>query len=363
MANRLVVLVALSCSLLGCPPPGGSDGGTVPTPLSFCEKYSSPDFACDFLPSCGLYDSRDACLTQLRAQNSAADCATSLAVVDVAAGWVHYDAATGEKCLNDIKTTCDQFPRSCLNVFTGARTDGQSCHTDTCVTGFYCASDGGCPGSCAAKKPEGTVVRSSTMCIEGTESHFGLPDGGFGSYCQKPVGEGQSCANTECEDGLFCDADDTCAKPYGIGEKCTNPGEYAECEYKYGTVCQPSLDGGDNRCGKYAKRGEPCGYCTVDLRCVIAQGQSSGTCGDLGASGDSCRFDDECTAGLYCNSNSHTCETPRALNADCSGGAECVENARCTYEQPNDGGFTPEYHCRSYDGGTINVSYCQQTEP
>lgn len=362
MANRIGVLVALAFSLSGCPSPNGNDAGSdVPTPLAFCEKYASPQFACDFLPGCGLYASRESCLTQLGAQDNVADCAASLAVFDSAAGWVRYDAAEATRCLNDIKTTCEQFPRSCLNVFSGARTEGQSCHTDTCVTGFYCASDGGCPGSCAPKKPEGTIVRSSSMCIEGTEAHFGLPDGGFGTYCQKPVGEGQPCANTECEDGLFCDADDKCAKPYGIGEKCTNPGEYAECEVKFGTVCQPSLDGGDNRCGKRAKRGEACGYCTVDLRCVIAQGQSAGTCGDLGASGDSCRFDEECTSGLYCHSQK--CETPRDVGSDCAGGAQCVTGARCQFEFPGDGGSTVEYHCRATDAGVINVSYCVQTEP
>lgn len=364
MVNRCVVVLVCG-SLFGCPPQSGNDAGPgVETALAFCQRYTSPEYACDFLPGCGAFDSRDGCLAVLGAQNGGTDCATSEFVKAVDEGWVGYDAAAGAKCLADFKSTCSQYPASCAGIFVGLKTEGQACHSSSCVTGFYCASDGGCPGTCAAKKPAGTEVRSSVMCIEGTKSHFGLPDGGFGSLCVTPVGQGQPCGDTECNDGLFCNAQKTCVKPFALGEPCTQPGTYSpECEPLLGVACQPATDGGVSRCGKLARRGEACGFCAQDLRCVIPQGQTSGVCGDLGTAGQSCRVDPECQSGLYCNSGSHLCESPRALGADCTGSAQCQNGLRCEYEQPTDGGFTPEFHCRTYDGGTGDISYCQQTEP
>ena len=270
MVNRCVVVLVCG-SLFGCPPQSGNDAGPgVETALAFCQRYTSPEYACDFLPGCGAFDSRDGCLAVLGAQNGGTDRATSEFVKAVDEGWVGYDAAAGAKCLADFKSTCSQYPASCAGIFVGLKTEGQACHSSSCVTGFYCASDGGCPGTCAAKKPAGTEVRSSVMCIEGTKSHFGLPDGGFGSLCVTPVGQGQPCGDTECNDGLFCNAQKTCVKPFALGEPCTQQGTYSpECEPLLGVACQPATDGGVSRCGKLARRGEACGFCAQDLRCVI----------------------------------------------------------------------------------------------
>lgn len=368
MTNRGAVVGAMCCVLFGCPqspPKGAGDAGTgVETALAFCQRYTSPDFACDFLPGCGAFDTREGCLAALHAQNDGLDCSNVEFVVAVNEGRLTYDAAAAAACFAEYKSTCSQTPASCSRVFAGAKVAGEDCRTDECEAGFYCASDGGCPGTCAARKPAGTEVRSSSMCIEGTKSHFGLPDGGFGSICVTPVTQGQPCADTECADGLFCNAQHTCVKPFALGEQCSQPGtSSAECEPLIGVTCQPANDGGVSRCGKLARRGEACGFCTQDLRCVIPQGQTFGVCGDLGTAGQSCRIDTECQLGLYCNNTSHLCESPRGLDADCTGYARCQTGLRCEYEQPTDGGFTPEFHCRTYDGGTAAGYTCEQTEP
>lgn len=363
MVNRYVVVV-VCCSLFGCPSPGTQDAGiSVPTALAFCEHYTDPERACDTLTACGQFSTREGCLEVVRA-NGEQDCSQVEFVKSVRDGWVKYDAALAAKCLGDLPTTCRPDAPSCRKVFSGTKAEGEDCRADSCVTGFYCASDGGCPGTCSEKKPAGSVVKSSTMCIESTKDFFGLPDGGFGIVCKTPVGEGESCASDPCADELHCSPQKKCVKTLALGDACANAGTYApDCGQRYGIACQPSADGGAPRCGLLAKRGEPCGYCQNDLRCVIPPGQQFGTCGDLGTAGQSCRSAQECSAGLYCNSQSKLCESPRALGAACEGYAECQLGLRCEFELPNDGGFTPEYYCRTYDAGVYEPNYCPETEP
>jgi hypothetical protein len=95
-----------------------------------------------------------------------------------------------------------------------------------------------------------------------------------GEACYGTCEAANTCGDAVCADGEYCDRDDT---------------------------CQPKLDVGD-ACG-FA---DDCTATSEDVRCLVASGESEGTCTAYGtvAAGEACGFDDDfCASGLSCDDN------------------------------------------------------------
>ena len=164
---------------------------------------------------------------------------------------------------------------------------------------------------------------------------------------------GVACTQADaCLAGLLCDfTSGVCVAPGGEGAACNDNSLLCTT----GLACQPASDGGVSRCARYASRGELCGQCKLDLRC-LRDGGVDGVCGDLSGDGGDCFSDSDCAAPLWCNALSMQCQPPPGEGDSCAG-TPCPAGLGCVV---GDGGAEV---CVSIDGGAFDVTCSDTGEP
>jgi hypothetical protein len=213
----------------------------------------------------------------------------------------------------------DAVPECSTN---GDCADGNPCTTDTCNAGSCSRTDN------SASCDDGLFCNGDDTCSGGTcSSHDGDPCAG-GPQCADSCNEGaNSCdspAGTPCDDGLFCNGDDTCSAgtcSAHDGDPCAG-----------GPQCADFCDESENACltpaGTACEDGDACttsDACDGDGACL---GGIPVTCDD----GDACNGVETCDAELgclpgetvQCSDDPGVCLT----NARCEDG-ECVADPLC----------------------------------
>ncbi len=244
----------------------------------------------------------------------------------VGANKATYDGGKASDCLDALRNqSCSssaesnrEAPAACNDFVKGKTAAGGAC-TD----GTQCTS-----GSCKA------TAASDMACAAGTCR----PDA---------VAVGGSCADAECQNGLYCTEGNTCATLLAIGAMC-----FSSSECVYGSSCfgEPGVctttaatgascaaadcdkvgdqcDGATMTCKALGKDGEACaagfaGFfaCINPLFCD----QTSLKCAPRPALGATCSF--VCEAGGFCNQTSKKCEAVKADAAVCTGDSQCVSS-------------------------------------
>ena len=223
------------------------------------------------------------------------------------------------------------------DLFVGTVAEGEACEYDgECQGRFsYCEIDDvdACVGTCVFDEDEGECTTDEECVMEYGEGYTCI-DGDYcgmisavgescedsdcveGSYCNDELtcvegprarlAEGEPCRDAGlCEAGLVCPAleEGTCQAPAQLDEACT----FSESTLSFSTcdqglfcsgltpdtsmmgVCQPTPSAGEP-CGEgYSLRGE--GYCPLTLFCV------EGTCTAPAFEGQSCSSDEVCVSG------------------------------------------------------------------
>jgi hypothetical protein len=251
------------------------------------------------------------------------------------------DHAAAQACIDWLKTaSCDVFTAGscsgdgcdggtagspCVGLLAGMFTDvsgvgqGQSCESDSCLEGLYCAP---------------SVL---------------MPDAGARScrVCQPPLAVGTACAydGVPCVTGAWCkyDVDGTsaCAAMGAAGDACQSPQECRSgfCNYPKG-VCD---DGG--------RTGDPCAAASD---CRAGYCDAGGHCAEYQAPGGSCAADGECSNG-HCDPGTSRCGLPDGAtcsyaDSDCQSG-NCDDTSHtCVPKLPDGSPCTSSVECES--------SYC-----
>lgn len=241
----------------------------------------------------------------------------------LAEGRLVYNQDKAEQCLAAFDTsTCPNLEQIgtitetgvCSEIYTPQQAEGDACVADDeCVTGFCdFSATNECYGNCALEPA--------------------------------PVGEGESCSNAPCADGLVC-----VTKSDFSGEECVQRGGQQvgeNCSFGSG-ACADGLVCGLGSCTEIPTLkadGESCNLddelCTPGFVCAnleqTADGGLSGTCSAPIAQGESCGQTFQCAVGLYCESQEGqpggTCQ-PTLTEGDacdpdgadgCGGDLECV---------------------------------------
>jgi len=288
---------------------------------------------------------------------------------------VRFDEQAAGSCVATIskRMDCDKFEfpgPGCEGVIIPLVKLGETC-TDAF---FYLGS----PGDCA----EGTCHKDEWEC-PGT--------------CKKPVGEGKSCKNATCADGLYCHivADTYTCKPRAKeDETCSTSGAGPECDEKLAcnvpagkdegkcvvpvpfgekcsstSVCDRSLCL-DGVCRSKSNKGEECLHrwtCFDPYVCVDTDGPGAKpkTCEDKGAVGDFCEpmQGRECTSS-YCNPEGR-CQALPALDEPCLEKRYCAEGLWCMQTSTDDPGTCKASgaagaSCKDLNGGSMLEDACQE---
>jgi hypothetical protein len=350
-------------SLFACPPAGGSDGGTGGgsgagggtgnlTAFSFCEQVQNQ--RCDFAVRCGQYVSASACEAAnarlyLQFPDTNLSCVDVVEPINDGRRAFHADVATA--CFSAAQTSCNATALDCPGATTGLGNVGDDCFVnDDCGTGLHCGGDGTCPGHCAANKAAGVEVQSGVACGADLFAHPEQDGGAFVLVCRGQGDAGVPCAQSDaCLAGLVCEFNSgVCVKQGGEGTLCNDNSLLCAT----GLSCQPSTDGGLSKCGGYASRGETCGQCKLDLRC-LRDGGVNGVCGDLSGDGGDCFADSDCATPLWCNSMTTKCQAPPGAGDSCDG-ISCPAGLSCLI------GDAGSEVCVAIDGGTFEIT-CADT--
>jgi hypothetical protein len=194
---------------------------------------------------------------------------------------------------------------------------GDACTTDDgCRDGLFCSDDGSGAFTCNAG-PLGmpcdeydAPCPDGLSCVDDRCAEPGVAGEACDSYdapcaegffcvydeCEAPRAQGVSCNDygSVCEDGLYCDSSDGC-----------QPAPVAEEPCDYSTPCAPSAwcDTSLYLCKADLAADAPCstsypGQCAAGHFCGYVSEASEYRCRALGAVGDDCDDDEECTSGI-----------------------------------------------------------------
>ncbi len=196
---------------------------------------------------------------------------------------------------------------------------GELCNggSDSCGPGLVCSWQ---TGLCAAAATSGQSCQD-TECDDGLYCDWREGTGGKGEQiCVPFVSEGQSCDNAQCGEGLRCNEQRVCTLPPGPGQLClwgSECNEDAVCNFDTGlclalpeagascinnscadgTWCQTTPEDPDGTCSLPVASGEMCsGHSQCDSRYC-----PNGFCQDRPGDGEDCMLVGICAAGLVCN--------------------------------------------------------------
>jgi hypothetical protein len=207
-------------------------------------------------------------------------------------------------------------------VFKGTVKRGGDCAVDAeCEGVSFCKLGDECPGKCSALLAAGDPCKKSDQC----ENGLMCTDDGT---CAAPVAEGDACGGDvggSCAPGMSCIGEDT---------ETSKPG-----------TCRATSD------LFKAKLNDPCDYdsgmlCEADLSCIASRNgvAVSLTCAERVGSGDACHFGapTQCPDGEYCDADINTgvvegqCHAlPKAGDAcvDIPGSGSCSAGLICDVDQ------------------------------
>ncbi|MGV3623042.1 MAG: Dickkopf N-terminal cysteine-rich domain-containing protein [Archangium sp.] len=374
-------LIAVAClSLFACPETPATDGGTgggtgstgggtgstgggsaTPTVETWCTTQSSS--GCTAGVTCNYYESELGCtnVTTRNAEYGTGCGANTAAAKD---GRSTFNASAAQSCLDNLGT-CGSL--GCPAAFTGVvGVDGGCYQSDECDPSLFCEIGARCPGRCVPRRAEGARGSNARECEPGLYGKLTVFDaGGFGTVCTRQAAAGEPCSGYQsCLDPFVCNPNsNTCVPLLAEGNACgaTDGGIAAYQVCVLPMWCQPRFDGGVATCAPLAKRGEPCGTCQQDLRCVLTTGATNGTCQSLGQSGEGCNLDRDCLYPLYCKATGQipfgpgTCATRGDAGASCTTDQSCAPGLSCVVRGLNGN------VCAVVDGGT--TLGCRDTTP
>jgi hypothetical protein len=360
LATTLTMTLASGCE--GNAPRIATDGGVADGPSSsggFVDRLARA--ACVAISRCGeadLVETRSFAGTgelcvQRMTPRLAVGYRTELALVE--GGRAQIDEDRLARCLDTIRTTCTRVATLvsggvCSRLFAGTTAPGGACSDSLeCAEEGWCeippASADGC-GRCRPPKELGSRCAQDLEC-----SRAGFPAGvvcaaAAGFRCTRldiapEAAAGQACGTVSsaamisigsCGPGLWCDIDNDDSRT-GVCHELVAPG--APCEEgrsvcQDGHVCSDSAstcqalriaDGAGQSCNDAGGGSAICNH-YAGLFC------DAGTCHALGATGQACADDTGCGFGLFCDQQSHRCQSPRPDGTPCENDAECT-NERC----------------------------------
>ncbi|PZR13184.1 MAG: hypothetical protein DI536_12900 [Archangium gephyra] len=368
-------LVALAClSFFACPETPGVDGGTgggnggtgggtatgggstaAPTVETWCGTQTAS--SCTAGTTCAYFETQLGCenVTGRNAEFGSFCDAQRNAVND---GRSSFSAAAAQSCLDNLGT-CGSL--ACPAAFTGLVGVDVGCYSsDECDPALFCELGARCPGRCVPRRGEGQRGNNARECEPGLYGRLGTLDGGGAALlCTQQAAVGEPCSGYQsCLEPFVCNPNsNTCVPLLAEGNACgaTDGGIAAYQVCALPLWCQPRFDGGVATCAPLATRGEPCGTCQQDLRCV------RGTCESLGQSGEGCSVDRDCLWPLYCKASGQvplgpgTCATRGDAGAACTTDQSCAPGLSCVMRGLN------ANVCAVVDGGT--TLGCRDTTP
>lgn len=183
--------------------------------------------------------------------------------------------------------------------------------TGECDDELYCSGDWQKGGVCAARIALGGACDYRTLCEAGAICIHDLCRPEASLY----AGQGESCADGYCQDGLLCDPEALVCKPGSLKEGALCgivSGEIVHDECASGLTCYdlkwPNGGGGQetvSRCHPLPEAGEFCAYgrCAPGLTCDghASFNVVSPVCVRLRLEGEDCHeYGPDCVAGLEC---------------------------------------------------------------
>lgn len=399
LAALLVVPALLACPSEPSPVPdagfigggGGGGGGGIGGSAGEAQVRAAMeeilDAYCVYLVGCGAMSSLEGCDAYLG--NTAGLVASQYGnSIDEGRASV---GTTAEQCKAQIEAlSCAQSIGSnsaCGRLVDGLVAPGGSCYESfECGTGLYCNYAASCPGTCAARVPEGGMAASYQSCAEGLyadgsgicrayvqvggscdgTSASSCVDNAFcsGGVCVARFGAGAACDRASMCGGVFSCVNGVCAPPGELGASCTGSNE---CKGDH-TCFEPAP--GEGTCTTKVAAGGPCyGYrdCQPQLSCVGADdvNGTAGTCIGESDVGGACEYEGHCKSGLACvitsSSSVGTCQARKIAGQACRQSSECVESLYCdqTAAEPVCRTRLPAgAECPSYDG-CQSGSFCR----
>ena len=267
-------------------------------------------------------------------------------------GRVYVDVDAVQRCFenDDVCSSAGAGFGTCREIIEGVVELGADCNvTEECAGEAYCDFGANtCPGVCTARAAPGEPCDTSDACAGPGVAFcdFGANSGGHCAVREPVViaKRGETCTPTRlnplpCESGTFCDvpkdADSgTCVPPFALGASCDDDDDVCE----NGALCHGPI--GSMTCQRPQRlaEGDPCEYSANEpLRyCDPFEGLTCGMNGceriGDGSLGSHCGVNDfdelvPCNDGLYCNSDTRTCEARHAAGASCERNAECSSDS------------------------------------
>tara|TARA_R110002096_G_scaffold436085_1_gene667102 strand:+ start:20008 stop:20985 length:978 start_codon:yes stop_codon:yes gene_type:complete len=258
---------------------GGGGGGDIDVKDLGSELS---DTICDAQIKCGAYPNKATCLEATRFE-------VDQLISDVEAGLINYDGAKARECVNSVLdlfgADCTRFPSgpgnesACDEAFEGTIALGEACFTDeSCAGSASCSGSGGetcTQGVCEASEPE-----------------------------PAEAAEGESCTETECEFGLYCNPDDVCTALHEPAEACP---DFFSCVSGY--ICDLGPDFTPGTCVEMPDTGDTC---DPEFGGPFVGGQLS-----------CLRITD------YCDPADTKCKTKLSPGSACGEGLLCADYAEC----------------------------------
>jgi hypothetical protein len=263
----------------------------------------------------------------------------------IAAGRIGYDATAAATCLSLIgSASCADLyygdrqrnpANSCAKVLTGTVAAGGGCYrTEDCAAGAFCDQTGGCPAKCVAYVAAGGTCGSGLACAPGLY----YDTAGGSCVCRTLATQGQSCGGTgevKCAESLYCGPGNTCVPYLAKGASC----QAAQSDTSSSLLCVIATGQTTGTCGPRAKIGASCGAtigCEPFAACV------NGTCAEYSPQGGPCGY--IVSGGVYdyrgcvdgwCDDGGQTgtvgvCKPYVAVGGSCMSGARCDPYATCS---------------------------------
>lgn len=364
---RAASLVTLS-SLAAASACGDSGGSGTPAASQLYETWATT--FCDILTSCPLEDGDLSFFIVLASADKSACRSFANRLFDqrrpeenieklIADGRVIYHGEQLGACLSAARSACSvdlQEVAACGALLEGTvATDGACWVSDECAGDAFCAQrDSDCVGACQPRPKRGegcsfggcsqsegaSACGSAGTCVPATT----IDNVAVGAACGTESSD-TDVTKRHCATGTYCDYDSqsdasSCVAYAGLGEACGDSA--AECTP--GLVC-----GGDGESGTCSSvtvansagascnesdSSQPLVGCNVFAR--LTCDAASGTCKAMGngSLGSACTagidLDGICDYGLYCDSATSKCTTPKADGAPCDSSAECTSGT-CVY--------------------------------
>lgn len=266
----LALLFSTSYTLTACGSGGGGDIALDDLGTEIGEEL------CDHLTACGQFPDVASC-------RASTDFSVDQLIADEAAGLVDFDGGKARECINALRnndcTLFGQFEEddACDATFSGSVVLGGACFNSE-----VCAGDARCNGDETETCRPGTCVALEAV-----------------------AGEGESCLDANCADGLDCNDSDVCVASPGPGDTCSSLSD-----------------------------------CTNDSLCQLGADNTPGTCVALPSSGGTCdpNLGGEILGGRfscllvtdYCDPSDNTCKAKLLDGGDCSAVPyACINYAQC----------------------------------